>query len=56
MFWLSYLCCGCLNFILCNRFPIEAGKGYDAVQTYFEDSLLQSTGIYNNLHGLIVEA
>jgi len=39
---------------LCERFPIPAGKGYDAVKAYFEDGLPKSQEVYNNFHALIV--
>ena len=39
---------------LCERIPIEAGKGYDAVKATFEEHLPQSAEVYNNVHALIV--
>ncbi|MDR1570361.1 MAG: endonuclease [Oscillospiraceae bacterium] len=39
---------------LCGRYPIETGKGYEAVKAYFEGNLPQSAGVYNNFHALIV--
>ena len=39
---------------LCGRYPIGAGKGYDAVKTYFEANLPPSEEIYNNFHAMIV--
>ena len=39
---------------LCGRYPIDVGKGYDAVKAYFENNLPRSTDIYNNYHALIV--
>ena len=39
---------------LCDRFPIKAGKGYDAVKSHFEKTVEKDTGIYNNYHALIV--
>ena len=39
---------------LCGRYPIEAGRGYEAVKAYFQDNLEQSAEIYNNFHALIV--
>ena len=39
---------------LCGRYPIDAGKGYDAVKGYFEGNLLESNKLYNNFHALIV--
>jgi len=38
----------------CDRYPIDAGKGYDAVKAYFENNLPRSADIYNNYHALIV--
>lgn len=39
---------------LCGRYPIEAGKGYTSVKTYFESRLPKSVEVYNNYHALIV--
>ncbi|MDR1028778.1 MAG: endonuclease III domain-containing protein [Clostridiales Family XIII bacterium] len=39
---------------LCGRYPIEAGKGYGAVQAYFERNLPKSATLYNNFHAHIV--
>lgn len=39
---------------LCQRYPIEAGDGYEAVKAYFEDSLEPSVEVYNNFHAMIV--
>jgi endonuclease-3 related protein len=39
---------------LCSRYPIEAGKGYEAVKAYFENNLERSAEVYNNFHALIV--
>ncbi|MCL2003281.1 MAG: endonuclease III domain-containing protein [Oscillospiraceae bacterium] len=39
---------------LCERLPMDAGKGYDAVKTYFEDRLPRRADIFNNYHALIV--
>ena len=39
---------------LCERYPICAGKGYDAVKIYFESNLQRSAEIYNHYHALIV--
>lgn len=39
---------------LCDRYEIEAGKGYDALKAYFENNLPASAEIYNNYHALIV--
>ena len=39
---------------LCERYPLEAGKGYDTVKAYFEANLPQSEEVFNNFHALIV--
>ena len=39
---------------LCERYPISAGQGYDAVKAYFEKNLPQNAELYNNFHALIV--
>ena len=39
---------------LCERYSIDAGKGYDAVKAHFEKNLPRSVDIYNNYHALIV--
>jgi len=39
---------------LCDRFPVDAGKGYDAVKMYYESNLPQSAEGYNNYHALIL--
>ena len=39
---------------LCGRYPLDAGKGYDAVKAYFEVNLPRSEEVYNNVHALIV--
>jgi len=39
---------------LCERYPVEAGKGYDEVKAYFECNLPHSVDVYNNFHALIV--
>ena len=39
---------------LCERVPIEAGKGYAAVKAYFERNLPPGAEVYNNFHALIV--
>lgn len=39
---------------LCERYPIDAGNGYDAVKLYFETNLTRSAEVYNNCHALIV--
>ena len=38
----------------CDRYPIEAGKGYAAVKAHFERSIPRSADLYNNFHALIV--
>ena len=37
---------------LCARYPIDAGKGYDAIKAHFEGNI--SEKLYNNFHALIV--
>jgi endonuclease-3 related protein len=39
---------------LLSRLPIDAGRGYESVKTYFESNLPSDVGIYNNFHALIV--
>jgi len=39
---------------LCERLPIDAGKGYEAVKAYFENGVPRDAKIYNNYHALIV--
>jgi endonuclease-3 related protein len=39
---------------LCYRYPVEAGKNYEAIKAYFEGNLERSADIYNNFHALIV--
>jgi len=39
---------------LCERYPLDAGKGYDAVKAHFENNLLRDVYIYNNYHAMIV--
>jgi len=39
---------------LCGRYPVNAGKDYEAVKGYFEGSLPRSAEIYNHFHALIV--
>ena len=39
---------------LCERYPLDAGKGYDAVKKYFESGIPQSAEVYNNFHAMIV--
>lgn len=38
----------------CDRYPIGAGKGYEAVKAHFEQSIPRSADLYNNFHALIV--
>jgi len=42
------------TFRLCRRYPLEAGKSYDAVKAYFEVNLPKSVEVYNQFHALIV--
>ena len=39
---------------LCGRYPLDAGKGYDMVKSYFEKNLPKGEELYNNFHALIV--
>jgi endonuclease-3 related protein len=39
---------------LCERYPIEVGKGYAPLKAYFEANLPPSAKVYNNFHALIV--
>jgi endonuclease-3 related protein len=39
---------------LCERYPIEAGRGYAAVKARFEGGLPQSAEVYNGFHAAIV--
>jgi endonuclease-3 related protein len=39
---------------LCDRLPLDVGKGYDAVKAYFEANLPNDAKIFNNFHALIV--
>jgi len=39
---------------LCDRFPIKARKGYNAIKSHFENAVIKDVGIYNNYHALIV--
>ena len=39
---------------LCERYPIDAGKNYDAVKAFFEANLPKSADVYNRFHALIV--
>jgi endonuclease-3 related protein len=39
---------------LISRYPIAAGRGYEAVKAHFEGNLPQSAQLYNNFHALIV--
>lgn len=38
----------------CERYPVDAGKGYDAVKAYFDENLPRDVEVYNNFHALIV--
>jgi endonuclease-3 related protein len=39
---------------LCERFPIDAGKGYDALKRYFENGMPNDVKIFKSLHAMIV--
>jgi endonuclease-3 related protein len=39
---------------LCERYPIDMPKGYDAVKAYFESNMPLSEEVFNNFHALIV--
>jgi endonuclease-3 related protein len=39
---------------LCERFPIDAGKGYEAVKEHFEGCVPKDVKTYKNFHALIV--
>ena len=39
---------------LCERIPINAGKGYEEMKAYFESEIPASVEMYNNYHALIV--
>ena len=39
---------------LCGRYPINAGKNYEVVKTYFESHLPPKAEVYNSFHALIV--
>ena len=39
---------------LCERIPIDAGKGYEAVKAHFESGVTKDAKVYNNYHALIV--
>ena len=39
---------------LCERYPVDVGKGYMSIKNYFESNLPKSTEIYNDFHALIV--
>ena len=39
---------------LCRRYPVDAGKDYEAVKSFFERRLPRDAGIYNRYHALIV--
>jgi len=38
----------------CERYPIDAGKDYMSVKTYFETHLPKEVALFNNYHALIV--
>ena len=39
---------------LCGRYPIDTGKSYDEVKSYFESNLHRNANVYNHYHALIV--
>ena len=39
---------------LCERYTINAGKGYDGIKAHFEANLPRSVELYNNFHAMIV--
>ncbi|MGI6546175.1 MAG: endonuclease III domain-containing protein [Fastidiosipilaceae bacterium] len=39
---------------LCGRYPLETGRGYEAVRSYFENNLERDRRLYNEFHALIV--
>ncbi len=39
---------------LCERYPIDAGRGYEGTKARFEGGLPRSAKVYNNFHALIV--
>jgi len=39
---------------LCERYPIEAGKSYENIKSYFEKRLPKSVEVYNRCHAMIV--
>lgn len=39
---------------LCERIPIDVGKGYEAVKAHFENGVPKDAKLYNNYHALIV--
>jgi endonuclease-3 related protein len=39
---------------LCERYPLDAGKGYDAIKNHFEKKLARNIEAYNNFHAMIV--
>jgi len=39
---------------LCDRYPLDAGKGYSVVKAYFEGNFPRDVELYNNFHALIV--
>jgi len=39
---------------LCERYPIEAGRGYAKIKAHFEKNLPKSVEIYNGFHAQIV--
>ena len=39
---------------LCERYPIDTGKGYDSIKAYFENNLPRDAVLFNNYHAVIV--
>jgi endonuclease-3 related protein len=39
---------------LCDRYPVRAGKGYEAIKARFEGALERNAALYNNFHAMIV--
>ena len=39
---------------LCERYPLEAGRGYASIKAYFENGIPKRAEMYNNFHALIV--
>jgi endonuclease-3 related protein len=39
---------------LCERYPLDIGKGYDTVKAFFENNLPCDADLFNNYHAMIV--